>query len=107
MRATSVALLILCAACAPAAVSAPPAHVVQVAAAGALPAGEDEVTMEVIELMCRPCASRIVHDAKELPGVTSVHMELATKTLTLRFEKALTGRDRVVAAIQDIVSRIQ
>lgn len=63
--------------------------------------------MEVIELMCRPCASRIVASAKDLAGVTAVHMELASKTLTLRFDTRLTGRATVVAAIEDIVSRIQ
>lgn len=63
--------------------------------------------MEVIELMCRPCASQIVQDARELPGVTSVRMELATKTLTLRFETSLTGRDRIVSAVEDIVARVQ
>ncbi len=63
--------------------------------------------MEVIELMCRPCASQIVQDARQLPGVTSVQMELATKTLTLRFDTSITGRDSVVSEVEDIVARVQ
>lgn len=63
--------------------------------------------MEVIELMCRPCASQIVGDSKLLPGVTGVHMELVTKTLTLRFDTTVTQRDRVIASVEEIVGRIQ
>ena len=63
--------------------------------------------MEIVELMCRPCATRIVGDAKGLPGVTAVHMELATKTLTVVFDASRTDRDRVVASVEDIVGQIQ
>lgn len=63
--------------------------------------------MEIVELMCRPCASQIVAGAKELPGIVTVHMELATKTLTLVFDTSLTQRDRVVASVEEIVGRIQ
>ena len=109
MRPALVVLLTLSAACAPRVPGAapPPPHLVQAAASDALAPGEAEVSMEVIELMCRPCASQIVQDAKELPGVTSVRMELATKTLALRFEISATSRDRVVAAVEDIVARVQ
>lgn len=63
--------------------------------------------MEVIELMCRPCAQQIVQSAKDLPGVTNVRMELSTKTLTLRFATGVTAADRVVAEVEDIVARVQ
>jgi len=63
--------------------------------------------MEIIELMCRPCASQIVGNARLLPGVTSVYMELATKTLTLRFDTSLTQRDQVIASVEQIVAQIQ
>lgn len=109
MRPALIVLLIAVVGCArpfPAA-APPPPHLVRAASAEVLAAGEDEVSMEVIALMCRPCASQIVHDAKELPGVTSVRMELATKTLTLRFETSVTGRDRIVSAVEDIVARVQ
>ncbi len=63
--------------------------------------------MQVIELMCRPCAAQIVGHARELPGVTSVSMELSTKTLTVRFDMNLTERDRVIASVEQIVANIQ
>ena len=72
-----------------------------------LAAGQDEFSMEIIELMCRPCAAQIVSGSRALPGVTSVTMELPTKTLTLRFDTAITDRDAVFAAVEQIVASIQ
>ena len=63
--------------------------------------------MEIIELMCRPCASQIVGESKSLRGVTSVHMELATKTLTLRYDTTLTAKEQVIASVEQIVASIQ
>lgn len=100
------AVLVSCGSALPAA-APPPPRLVHAAPAGDLAAGQDEVSMEIIELMCRPCASQIVGDARLLPGVTSVHMELATKTLTLRFDTGITQRDRVIAAVEQIVAQIQ
>lgn len=85
----------------------PPPHLVQTTSSDALGAGEDEVSMQVIELMCRPCAQQIVQSSKELPGVTSVRMELSTKTLTLRFETSVTAATQVVAEVEEIVARVQ
>ncbi len=103
--------LVLCAAlalsCARPAAGPPPPQIVRSIPAEALALGEDEVSMEIIELMCRPCASQIVGDSRLLPGVTAVHMELATKTLTLRFDTARTQRDRVIASVEQIVAAIQ
>ena len=99
------ALLVSCGGALPA--SAPPPHLVQAVPSTDLVAGQDEVSMEIIELMCRPCASQIVGDARLLPGVTSVRMELATKTLTLRFDTSLTQRDQVIASVEQIVAQIQ
>jgi len=100
-------LLAACSAATFPAAAPPPPRLVQAAPSDDLAAGQDEVSMEIIELMCRPCAARIVGDARLLPGVTSVHMELATKTLTLRFDTGLTGRDRVIASVEQIVASIQ
>ena len=63
--------------------------------------------MEIIELMCRPCASQIVGESRVLPGVTNVQMQLATKTLTLRFDTTLTQKARVISAVEHIVASIQ
>ena len=105
MRLALVAFLALAIACGRA--TAPPPHLVPTVVRAELAPGEDEVSMEIIELMCRPCATRIVGDAKRLPGVTAVHMELATKTLTVVFDTSLTGRARIVASVEDIVGHIQ
>ena len=100
------ALLVACSRALPAA-APPPPHLVQAAPSEDLAAGQDEVSMEIIELMCRPCAAQIVSGSRELPGVSSVTMELATKTLTLRFDTGLTDKDRVIAAVEQIVANIQ
>jgi copper chaperone CopZ len=100
------AVLVSCGSALPAA-APPPPRLVQAGPAEDLAAGQDEVSMEIIELMCRPCASQIVGDARLLPGVTSVHMELATKRLTLRFDTGITQRDRVIASVERIVAQIQ
>ena len=90
-----------------AAAAPPPPRLVQAAPSADLVAGQAEVSMEIIELMCRTCAEQIVGDAKLLPGVTSVRMELATKTLTLRFDTSVTQRDSVIASVEQIVAQIQ
>jgi copper chaperone CopZ len=99
-------LLVGCTGALPAA-APPPPRLVQAAPSDDLAVGEDQVSLEIIELMCRPCASQIVGDARLLTGVTSVHMELTTKTLTLRFDTSLTQRDRVIASVEQIVAQIQ
>jgi copper chaperone CopZ len=72
-----------------------------------LEAGKSELSMEIIELMCSPCAAQIVSHSRQLPGVTKVSMVLATKTLIVQFDPGLTGRDAIVAAVEDIVANIQ
>jgi copper chaperone CopZ len=102
-----VALVTACSGSAVPAAAPPPPKMVQAALSADLAPGQDEVSMEIIELMCRPCASQIVGESKNLPGVTSVHMELATKTLTLRYDTALTAKERVIASVEQIVANIQ
>ena len=103
--------LVLCCAlllsCSAGATAAPPPHLVQGVVAADLAAGEDEVTMEIIELMCRPCASQIVGQSERIPGITSVHMEIETKTLTLRFDTRYIAKDEVIASVEQIVANIQ
>lgn len=70
-------------------------------------ANEDEVAMEIIELMCNPCAAQIVGQSRLLPGVTHVSMVLASKTMTVRFDTSLTRRDQVIASVEQIVASIQ
>jgi copper chaperone CopZ len=70
-------------------------------------ANEDEVSMEIIELMCNPCASQIVGKSRLVPGVTHVSMVLASKTLTVRFDRDLIARDQVIASVEEIVANIR
>ena len=72
-----------------------------------LAAGEDEVSMEIIELMCNPCAAQIVGKSRLIPGVTHVAMVLASKTLTVRYDRDLTARSEVIASVEQIVASIQ
>lgn len=77
--------------------------------AAAMPAaeGDEEVSLEILELMCSPCADKIVHGSRALHGVTFVSMQLNTKTLTVRFDPAITDRDAVVVAVDTIVASIR
>ena len=70
-------------------------------------ANEDEVSMEIVELMCNPCAAQIVGKSRLVPGVTHVSMVLATKTMTVRFDRTLVARDQVIASVEQIVASIQ
>jgi len=86
----------------------PAAHVIDPAAVSAdVAANEDEVSMEIIELMCNPCAAQIVGKSRLVPGVTHVSMVLASKTMTLRYDRTLIARDRVIASVEQIVASIQ
>ena len=107
VRLALVLFVVLLAACSTPAAALPPPHLVQAALTEDLAPGQGEVSMEIIELMCRPCASQIVGESRLLPGVTSVHMELATKTLTLRFDTSLTQKDSVISSVEQIVASIQ
>ena len=70
-------------------------------------ANEDEVSMEIIELMCNPCAAQIVGKSRLVPGVTHVSMVLASKTMTVRYDRTLIARDQVIASVEQIVASIQ
>jgi copper chaperone CopZ len=85
----------------------PPPQVITAAASSDLAPGQDEVSMEIVELMCNPCAAQIVGKSRLLPGVTKVSMVLASKTLTVRYDTSVTGRERVIAAVEQIVASIQ
>ena len=68
---------------------------------------QEDLSLEVIELMCNPCAAQIVGKSRLVPGVTRVSMVLASKTLTVRFDRALVARDAVISSVEQIVASIQ
>lgn len=86
----------------------PAPRVVDTAAASRdLAVGEDELSMEIVELMCNPCAAQIVSKSRLVPGVTKVSMVLASKTLVVRYDSELIGRDSLISAVEQIVASIQ
>ena len=100
------ALLVACGSAAPTA-DLPPPRVLNAAQSADLTAGEEEISMEIIELMCNPCAAQIVSRSRLLPGVTDVSMILASKTLIVRFDTSRTERGTVIASVEEIVATIQ
>ena len=69
-------------------------------------ANDEEVTVNVLELFCQSCAERIVAGCRQIEGVASVEADRRAKLITLRFDPSLTTRERVVAAVDDVVASI-
>jgi len=69
-------------------------------------ASDGEVTVEITELMCLTCRTEIAAGCRKIPGVTDVSVDLAARTMTLRFDTAVTTRARVVAAVETVVGSI-
>jgi copper chaperone CopZ len=66
----------------------------------------DEVTVNVLELLCRSCYDHIVFGCREIDGVASVDVDLKEKLITLHFDSSLTTQARVLAAIDEVVATI-
>lgn len=98
-----VAVGLMLGACAPgprtAARDLPPVQVLASAA-------DDEVTVNVLELICQSCREHIIAGCKSIPGVASVEVDRKEKLLTLRFDSSFTTRERVLAAVDEVVATI-
>jgi len=98
-----VACALLLSACAPAPRAAardlPPVRVLANAA-------DDAVTVNVLELICQSCAEHIIAGCKNIPGVAAVDVDRKEKLLTLHFDSSFTTRERVLAAVDDIVATV-
>jgi copper chaperone CopZ len=66
----------------------------------------DVVTVNVLELICQSCTEHILAGCKRIEGVASVQADRKEKTITLHFDSSLTTRERVVAAVDDVVASI-
>ena len=66
----------------------------------------DEVTVNVLELICRTCYEYIVGGCREIEGVASVQVDRRERLITIHFDSSLTTRARVVAAVEDLVATI-
>jgi copper chaperone CopZ len=66
----------------------------------------DEVTVNVLELICRSCYEHIVAGCHDIEGVASVDVDRSQRLLTIHFDSSMTTRARVVAAVDDLVATI-
>ena len=66
----------------------------------------DEVTVNVLELICMSCAEHILAGCRQIEGVASVEVDRKERLVTLRFDSSLTTRDRILAAVDDVVASI-
>ncbi|TMD50815.1 MAG: heavy-metal-associated domain-containing protein [Chloroflexi bacterium] len=66
----------------------------------------DEVTVNVLELICQSCAEHIVASCRQVEGVVSVKADRKEKLITLHFDSSLTTRERILAAVDDVVASI-
>jgi copper chaperone CopZ len=66
----------------------------------------DQVTVDVLELICMSCAEHILAGCRQIQGVASVAVDRRERLITLYFDSSLTTRDRVVAAVDAVVATI-
>lgn len=66
----------------------------------------EEITVNVLELICQRCAEHIVAGCRNIEGVASVAVDRRERLITLHFDSSLTTRARVLAAVDDVVATI-
>jgi copper chaperone CopZ len=66
----------------------------------------DEVTVNVLELVCQTCYEHIISGCRQIEGVVSVEADRSEKLLTLHFDSSVTTRARVLAAVDEVVATI-
>jgi copper chaperone CopZ len=66
----------------------------------------DEVTVNVLELVCQSCAEHIIAGCRRIEGVASVETDRREKLITLHFDSSMTTRARILAAVDDVVASI-
>jgi copper chaperone CopZ len=71
-----------------------------------LASANDQVTIDVLELICQSCAEHILAGCREIEGVASVEADRRARVITLHFDSSVTTRARVLAAVDDVVASI-
>jgi len=66
----------------------------------------DEVTVNVLELICQSCAEHILAGCRQIEGVASVEADRRERLITLHFDSSVTTRARILAAVDDVVASI-
>jgi copper chaperone len=59
------------------------------------------MTISVPEIHCDHCKHSIEGALAPLPGVASARVDVEARTVTVEVDEAVTGRGRLVAAIED------
>jgi copper chaperone CopZ len=100
-------LLVVCALLLSACAAAPRVATRELPPVQVLPnAADGEVTVNVLELICKSCAEHIIAGCRNIPGVAAVDVDRKEKLLTLHFDSSFTTRERVLAAVDLIVATI-
>lgn len=66
----------------------------------------DEITVNVLELICQTCYEHIISGCRHIEGVVSVDADRSETLLTLHFDSSVTTRARVLAAVDEVVATI-
>ncbi len=66
----------------------------------------DEVIVNVLALVCHSCAEHIIAGCREIEGVASVDVDRRERLITIHFDSSITTRDRILAAVDDVVATI-
>lgn len=67
---------------------------------------DDEITVNVLELICQTCYEHIISGCRHIDGVVSVDVDRREKLITLHFDSSVTTRERVLAAVDEVVATI-
>ncbi len=66
----------------------------------------DEVTVNVLELICRSCVEHILAGCRQIEGVASIEVDRRERLMTVHFDSSVTTRARILAAVDDVVASI-
>jgi copper chaperone CopZ len=67
---------------------------------------EDEVTVNVLELICQTCAEQIIAGCRSIRGVTAVDVSRKDRHIALRFDPSITSRYAVLSAVDAVVASV-
>jgi copper chaperone CopZ len=98
-----LAVALLCAGCA---APAPTSGARDLPPVTLIAAEDEQVTVNVVELFCRSCEEHILAGCKQIPGIGDIEVDRQQQLLTLHFDPTLTTRERVLAALDDIVATV-
>lgn len=63
---------------------------------------DKEVTLDMIEFGCPSCAYAIERNARRIPGIRDIRVDLASHEIRVRYD----GNAAAIQALQEVVSRL-